>query len=119
MLILPHDQDPPERRRCRSRAASRRSRREPGGRPPLSAACARAAHAPHRARRCVRRDAIADYTSESRLSVSRIGLTSPGALNGFPIASAALANTYSRAIDADPLIADVARRTGQSRPRGP
>ena len=59
------------------------------------------------------------YTAESRVSVSRIGLTSPGALNGFPIASAALASTYSRAIDADPIVADVARRTGRSRPRGP
>ena len=54
------------------------------------------------------------YTAESRLSVSRIGLTSPGALNGFPIASAALASTYSRAIGADPLVTDVARRTGHS-----
>lgn len=52
------------------------------------------------------------YTAETRLSVSNIDLSQPGALNGFATATQALATAYSRAIGAQQVVQRVARETG-------
>ncbi len=48
------------------------------------------------------------YTAEARMSVGRIDLSQPGALNGFATATQALATAYSRAIGAQEVVQRVA-----------
>jgi uncharacterized protein involved in exopolysaccharide biosynthesis len=50
------------------------------------------------------------YTAEARMGIAKIDVTAPGALAGFALASQALAETYSRVISAEPLIADLATK---------
>jgi hypothetical protein len=52
------------------------------------------------------------YTAETRMAVGGIDLTAPGALGGFALASQSLASSYSRAVNAEEVIGDVARRAG-------
>jgi capsular polysaccharide biosynthesis protein len=52
------------------------------------------------------------YTAEARLSVGRIDLSQPGALNGFAAATPLLATVYSRAVSAAAVIQQVSRDTG-------
>jgi hypothetical protein len=47
--------------------------------------------------------------------VGGIDLTAPGALAGFALATQSLASSYSRAVNAEEVIDDVARRAGTSR----
>ncbi len=56
----------------------------------------------------------ATYTSEARLTVGRINVANAGALAGFSEASQALADAYSRSIDADGVVVATARETGLS-----
>lgn len=51
------------------------------------------------------------YTAEARMTVDRIDLSQPGALNGFATATQALATAYSRAISAQEVIQRVAAET--------
>jgi capsular polysaccharide biosynthesis protein len=55
------------------------------------------------------------YTAQTRLSVGRLDASAPEALAGFTGASSALAETYSRSIRGDAIVAEVARKSGLSR----
>jgi uncharacterized protein involved in exopolysaccharide biosynthesis len=50
------------------------------------------------------------YTAEARMGIAKIDVTAPGALAGFALASQALAETYSRVIAAEPLVASLAKK---------
>jgi uncharacterized protein involved in exopolysaccharide biosynthesis len=54
------------------------------------------------------------YTAETRMTVGGVDVSQPGALSGFAVAGEQLAQTYSRAISAEAVVAPVARRTGLS-----
>jgi uncharacterized protein involved in exopolysaccharide biosynthesis len=51
------------------------------------------------------------YEAEAQLTVGRIDVSAPGALSGFLSTTTALAASYSRTIDADPVVDPIARRT--------
>ena len=59
-------------------------------------------------------EAIRDstYTATTNVAVGRIDVSNPGALAGFSLATQTLAQSYARAIVADEIRRDVARRTG-------
>ncbi len=50
------------------------------------------------------------YTSEARLAIGGVDLSAPGALSGFALASQSLADTYSRAVTAQPVVDQVAKK---------
>jgi capsular polysaccharide biosynthesis protein len=50
-----------------------------------------------------------EYRATARLNVGGINLNTPGALSGLALATQSLASTYSRAIQAQPIVQDVAR----------
>lgn len=52
------------------------------------------------------------YTAEARLAVGRVDASTPGALAGFTSTSQALAETYSRTLTADAVVADASERLG-------
>jgi capsular polysaccharide biosynthesis protein len=54
------------------------------------------------------------YTAEARLAVGGIDLSQPGALSAFASATQALASAYSRAVAAEDVTDEVARKTGLS-----
>jgi uncharacterized protein involved in exopolysaccharide biosynthesis len=49
-----------------------------------------------------------NYTAETRLAVGGLNATTPASLTGFSAASASLAQTYSRSIQGDTVVGDVA-----------
>lgn len=51
------------------------------------------------------------YTAESRMTVTRLDLSQPGALNGFAAATQALATAYSRTITAQDITQTIAAKT--------
>ena len=52
------------------------------------------------------------YTSQSRLAITRLDVSAPGALAGFAVATRSLASAYSRSVDADAVIVPVANELG-------
>ncbi len=54
------------------------------------------------------------YTAGTRLAVGGLSATDPVSLTGFADAAQQLAQTYSRSIQGDKVVAEVARQTGQS-----
>jgi hypothetical protein len=52
------------------------------------------------------------YTAEARLTVSKLDLSQPGALNGFGEATQSLATAYSRSMTAQEVIQPVAAQSG-------
>jgi capsular polysaccharide biosynthesis protein len=54
------------------------------------------------------------YTADTRLAVGGLSATDPVSLTGFADAAQQLAQTYSRSIQGDKVVAEVAQQTGQS-----
>jgi hypothetical protein len=54
------------------------------------------------------------YTAETRMTVGGIDVSQPGALSGLAIAGETLAQTFSRAIDAEAVVAPAGRAVGRS-----
>lgn len=54
------------------------------------------------------------YTAETRMTVGGIDISQPGALSGLEIASETLAQTFSRAISAEPVLAPAAQAVGRT-----
>jgi capsular polysaccharide biosynthesis protein len=52
------------------------------------------------------------YTAETRMAVGGLDLSAPGALGGLALATQTLASSYSRAVNAEEVVGDVARRAG-------
>jgi capsular polysaccharide biosynthesis protein len=50
-----------------------------------------------------------NYTAETRLAVGGLNASTPSALTGFSAASASLAETYSRSVQGDAVVRDVAK----------
>ena len=55
-----------------------------------------------------------NYSAQTRLAVLHINFAAPGALSGFSTATAALADTYARAISANGVVTPLAARFHQS-----
>jgi uncharacterized protein involved in exopolysaccharide biosynthesis len=50
------------------------------------------------------------YTAEARMGIAKVDVSAPGALAGFTTAAQSLAETYSRVIEAEPIVRDLARQ---------
>jgi capsular polysaccharide biosynthesis protein len=51
-----------------------------------------------------------NYTAEARMGIAKVDVAAPGALAGFTTAAQSLAETYSRVIQAEPVVRDLARQ---------
>jgi uncharacterized protein involved in exopolysaccharide biosynthesis len=54
------------------------------------------------------------YTAEASMQIGRIDVNAPGSIAGFTQATQNLATSYSRAVDADPIVRVVSKRVGAS-----